>query len=211
MASRTVIKVTKLKPTQITVGMLQVKHKARRLKQLEKRPAELVEFILEHPIRVVLGPKDRAYVIDHHHLALALLKGGFETAPMDVEEDFSQFSMTSFWKKMQTLHFVHPYDAHGELKSLAHIPEKLESLKDDVYRSLAGFVREAGGFAKVKTPYAEFLWADFFRNHIKHKFLKKHFDKVVKHAVLLARTKDAEELPGFISAPMLVKSDFKKV
>jgi len=63
-----------LRPTQMTVGMLQVKHKRLRLRALEKRPAELLDFILEHPIRVVLGPKEKAYVIDHHHLALAIMK-----------------------------------------------------------------------------------------------------------------------------------------
>ena len=72
----------------MTVGMLQVKHKRVRLKALEKRPSELVDFIIEHPIRVVLGPKEKVYVVDHHHLALALIKERFETAPMVVEKDF---------------------------------------------------------------------------------------------------------------------------
>ena len=68
---RSTILISQLQPTQMTVGMLQVKHKRLRLRTLEKRPSELVDFILEHPIRVVLGPKKKAFVIDHHHLALA--------------------------------------------------------------------------------------------------------------------------------------------
>ncbi len=198
MVSRAIVKISQLKPTQITVGRLQVKHKRARLRQLEKRPCELVDFILEHPIRVVLGPNKKAYVIDRHHLALALLEERFETAPMDVEEDFSQLSKTAFWNKMQALNFVHPYDANGKRRSLTHIPKKLEALEDNPYRSLAGFVREAGGFSKVTTPYAEFLWADFYRKHIKEKWLKKHFDRALEQAVLLAQTKDARKLPGFI-------------
>ena len=77
------ILLSRLRPTQLTVGRLEVKHKRKRLRALEKRPAELVDFILEMPIRVVLGPVGKAYVIDHHHLALALLKEDFQTAPME--------------------------------------------------------------------------------------------------------------------------------
>src|SRR5271170_7229261 len=132
---RDVIGISQLRPTQMTVGMLQVKHKRMRLRALEKRPVELVDFILEHPIRVVLGPKEKAYVIDHHHLALALMKEQLETAPMVVEEDFSALAITAFWKKMQSLDFVHPYDADGNQKMLATIPKTLELLTDDPYRS----------------------------------------------------------------------------
>ena len=165
------------------------------------RPAELVSFILEHPIRVVLGPRSKAWVIDHHHLALALIRERFETAPMQVEEDLSSLSATAFWEKMQALDFVHPYDAAGKKKPLDDIPNSLELLKDDPYRSLAGFVREAGGFTKVKTPYAEFLWADYYRSRIKEKLLNKHLSKALKQAMALARDQDAKELPGFLHSP----------
>jgi hypothetical protein len=195
---RTIIELSQLRPTQITVGMLQVKQKRLRLRSLERRPAELVDFILEHPIRVVLGPRERAYVIDHHHLARALIKEQFESAPMDVEDDFSSLTITNFWKKMQAADFVHPYDADGIQKTLNNIPKTLETLTDDPYRSLAGFVREAGGFSKVQTPYAEFLWANFYRSRIKKKILDKHFNKALKQALELAHHKDANSLPGFI-------------
>ena len=35
-------------------------------------------------------------------------------------------------------------------------------LIDDPFRSLAGELRRAGGFAKDTTPFSEFLWADFY-------------------------------------------------
>src|SRR5580698_7290502 len=76
------VELSKLRPTQLTVGMLEVKSKRKRLRQLEKRPGELVHFVLENPIRVVLGPADKTYVIDHHHLALALIREDFHNAPM---------------------------------------------------------------------------------------------------------------------------------
>ena len=92
------LSTTRLRPTQLTVGMLEVELKRRRLRDLEKRPGELVAFILPTPIRVVIGPGQNAYVIDHHHLGLALIKEDFESAPMEIESDFSHLPRRAFWK-----------------------------------------------------------------------------------------------------------------
>jgi hypothetical protein len=198
MTQQHIIPLALLRPTQITVGLLQVKHKRKSLRSLTKRPAELVEFILEHPVRIVMGPAERAYVIDHHHLALALIKERYETAPMQVEEDFSTCSMKEFWKKMQARKFVHPYDAQGRRKPLTAIPKQLKHLEDDPYRSLAGFVRIGGGFAKVQTPFAEFLWADYFRTRIARDMIEDHFTKALKNALVLAADAAAKSLPGYL-------------
>jgi hypothetical protein len=199
--NRNIIEVKQLRPTQMTVGMLQVKHKRARLRELEKRPAELLDFILEHPVRVVLGPKEKVYVIDHHHLALALMKQKLETAPMNVEDDFSSLSLADFWKKMKAHEFVHPYDANGKLKPLSSIPKTLKLLTDDPYRSLAGYVREAGGFTKVPEPFAEFLWADYYRMHIKLKLVDTHFKRALNQAMRLSRHEGATQLPGYVKKP----------
>jgi hypothetical protein len=192
------IPLEQLRPTQITVGMLQVKHKRKRLRALEKRPCELVEFILENPIRVVLGPAHKAYVIDRHHLGLALIKENFETAPMEIEDDFSALSETAFWKKMQARRFVHLEDAAGKRHPLQSLPKSLKRLDDDPYRSLAGFVRTAGGFHKVPTPYAEFRWADYFRSRIDEELLRSHFHKALTQAIAMASHEDAANLPGYL-------------
>ena len=197
---RVSIDLSRLRPTQLTVGMLEVKLKRRRLRELEKRPAELVDFILETPIRVVLGPADKAYVIDHHHLGLALLTEDFQSAPMEIEEDLSHLSNRSFWEAMQAHQFLHLFNAKGKPKPLRSLPKTLKRLKDDPYRSLAGFVRAAGGFAKCETPFAEFCWADFFRERIDKKSLTDNFNKTVKKCIRLASHPDAADLPGFLGA-----------
>jgi len=196
---RNIIALRQLKPTQMTVGMLQVKHKRKGIRKFAKQPAELVEFILEHPIRVVRGPVGKVYVIDHHHLALALIKEQYATAPMQVEEDFSACDTREFWKKMRESGFIYPYDAKGKHKSVADIPKTLFGLKDDPYRSLAGFVRLEGGFSKVETPFAEFLWAHYFREHVPEKLVAKRFPKALKQAMALAKHSEAQHLPGYIS------------
>jgi len=200
------ITLSALRPTQMTVGLLHVKNKRRRLRELEKRPAELVDFILEHPIRVVHGPRDQAYVIDHHHLALALIKENFETAPMHVEDDFSSLSMKSFWAEMHERKFVHLIDAEGKQRDFRALPKCLRELQDNPYRSLAGFVRENGGFQKVPTPFSEFLWAEYYRERIKEKLIRKDFDKALTEAMRLARSDEARHLPGYSSPSSKTKN-----
>ena len=75
----------------------------------------------------------------------------------------------------------------------------MKDLEDDPYRSLAGFVREGGGFQKTLTPYAEFLWADFYRTRIALKLVKKNFARALQQAKRLATSADASALPGYAS------------
>jgi hypothetical protein len=192
------VELSKLRPTQLTVGMLEVKSKRKRLRQLEKRPGELVHFVLENPIRVVLGPADKTYVIDHHHLALALIREDFHNAPMQIEADFSRLPIRRFWTRMQRRKFVHPINARGKKEPVADLPKDLSDLKNDPYRALAGFVREAGGYRKTVTPFEEFAWADYFRKHIGKKVIRGDFKKALKQAMTLSRSKTAERLPGYL-------------
>lgn len=193
------IAVKALRPTQIAVGKLMVKAKRAGLVERERKPQELVDFILANPIRVVSGPLDRHYIVDHHHLGLALLKEGFKTAPVEVLADFSKLSMPEFWKEMEGRQWVHAVDSKGKTRKISDIPSKLTEMEDDIYRSLAGFVRQEGGFTKTQAPYAEFVWADYFRPLINAKLLKADFDSWVRKAKKMAAAPEAAHLPGYIT------------
>ena len=192
------VEVKSLMPTQIAVGFKLVKAKRKGLRALLKQPSELVEFILEHPIRVIMGPKGLFHVIDHHHLAHALLDEGFETAPVDVQHDLSKNTQRGFWLEMEKRNWVYPYDSDGKKRSISAIPKKIWDMEDDPFRSLAGFVRREGGFSKTMTPYVEFKWAQFLRAHIPAKLAKKNFSKALKQAKALATSTAAKDLPGFV-------------
>jgi len=197
------VKVKSLRPTQIAVGLKLVKAKRKGLRAEIKRPSELVDYILLHPIRVVSGPDDLLYVVDHHHLAHALLDEGFDTAPVVVLHDFSKIPMRSFWREMEKRAWVYPYDGDGKKQPLSAIPKKIYHMQDDAYRSLAGFVRRQGGFSKTLTPYVEFRWAQFLREHVPAKVVKKNFNKAVKLAMDAAISPLAKDLPGFVRKPKI--------
>lgn len=193
-----------LKPTQLTVGLREVERKQASLRDMrrEKKPAHTEKYLDAHPIKVVLGPDQGLYVIDHHHLALALLREKYDIVPVDIVHDFSRLSKKDFWREMQARRLVHLEDAEGKPRSIDALPPYLSDLSDDPYRSLAWFVRNNGGFDKVATPYAEFEWANYFRKLIPLERLEADFKAVVREATLLAHDKAAAHLPGYTEAPV---------
>jgi len=68
---------------------------------------------------------------------------------------------------------------------------------DDVYRSLAGFVRDAGGYDKTPTAFAEFVWADYFRRNIPIEAVREDFQSAVRAALPMAQSHWAKHIPGF--------------
>jgi hypothetical protein len=88
--------------------------------------------------------------------------------------------------------WVHPYDSKGRLRPYSDLPKTIKSMEDDPYRSLAGELRNLGGFAKDTTPFSEFLWANFLRPRIKAKAIKADFDAALTKALTLAKTGDAD-------------------
>jgi hypothetical protein len=184
-----------LRPTQITVGMREVEAK-RALWRSRPRDAE-GKFLGSHMVPAVIGPKGRPWIVDHHHLALAMKMEGVEQVMVSVLARLDHLPKQRFLAFMDAHNWLHPYDAQGQRGTFGDLPKSITDLVDDPYRSLAGIVRQAGGYAKSPTPYTEFLWADFFRDRIKPGRLDDHFDDCVAEAVPLARTREACYLPGW--------------
>jgi hypothetical protein len=184
-----------LRPTQITVGMHEVEEKRKRWR--EKHGDKAGEFLATHMIPVVLGPKERRYVTDHHHLARALLEEGVKQVATTVILDLSRLEIDAFWVVLDNRGLMHPFDEDGKRRGYKDIPRAIDDLIDDPYRSLAGELRSAGGYAKDTTPFSEFLWADFLRRRITRKEIAKNFNDAIAEALKLAKSGDADYLPGW--------------
>lgn len=184
----------KLRPTQLSVGKAEVAAKRQAWKRLDKKKRK--ELLASHWFPGVLGPKGKVYIVDHHHLGLALLEEQVESVPVMVQRDFSWLEPNVFWRTMEFNRWAHPYNEHGQRMDYEAFPTSLASLRDDPYRTLAARVREAGGYSKDTTPYAEFLWADFLRHRLKLEN-RKPGANALKLALDLAHTHDAAYLPGW--------------
>ena len=85
----------------------------------------------------------------------------------------------------------------GRRRPYSDLPKSVDKLIDDPFRSLAGELRRAGGFAKDTTPFSEFLWADFLRRRMKRKAVGANFERALEKALELAKSLDADYLPGW--------------
>jgi len=184
-----------LRPTQMTVGMREVSAKR---EEWRNRPRDSAgKYLGSHMIPAVLGPDARPWVVDHHHLALAMHLEGVTEVMVSFIARLDTLPKKRFMAFMDAHNWLHPYDEKGKRCEFEDLPKKLTDMADDPYRSLAGEVRCAGGYAKSPVPYTEFLWADFFRDRIDADRLMDHFAKTVEDAVPLARSAEAKYLPGW--------------
>ena len=189
------VRISELRPTQITVGMREVKEKRKRWK--DKHGKKAARFLGGHMIPVILGPKQRHYVIDHHHLARALHEEGVEEILTTVVADLSSLEKDAFWFMLDNHSWMHPFDDEGKRRDYDAIPKSVDKLIDDPFRSLAGELRRAGGFAKDTTPFSEFLWADLLRRRIKRKVVEDDFAHALELGMKLAKSQEAGYLPGW--------------
>ena len=184
-----------LRPTQMTAGFAEVALKRRDWAGLSKKDRK--QLLQSHWFPSVLGPRGRSFIVDHHHLGLALHEEGVERVKLMVLDDLSYLDPVIFWRVMEQRNWVHPFDDKGERRPYTDIPASLTELRDDPHRSLAGMLRSAGGYAKDSSPFAEFLWADYLRPHVTRAQIRNDLALALREAQGLARSPLARYLPGW--------------
>lgn len=189
------VELADLKPTQITAGFAEVAQKRQQWAGLSK--AARRQLLKTHWFPAILGPRQRYHIVDHHHLGLALHEEGVKRVNVMVLADLSYLQVETFWRVMEQRNWAHPFDRTGKRRDFASIPKKIVQLVDDPYRSLAGFLRAAGGYAKDTSPFAEFLWADYLREHVSTAEMAESMDAAVRESVGLAKSPLARYLPGW--------------
>ena len=179
------VRMFQVVPTQTAVGMREVSYKIAHLKD-EK-----------DPLPVVVGPDGNFYLIDHHHLALAFVKTGIGQADAEILKNWADHTTSEFWDKMRESAWVYLYDEHGDGPiPVTALPKQIWQLKDDPFRSLAGAVRDKGGFQKTDKPYMEFTWANFFRKKLNWSGSDAGWHQAIDDALQLAKSSEAKSLPG---------------
>ena len=191
----TAVGITNLFPTQMTVGMREVAIKRNRWRK--KNRDETGNYLKTHQIPVIFGPGARPYLIDRHHLLLALHEEGVREVPVSIVANMSGFSFGEFWTALESRNWTHPFDDEGQRCSYDDMPASVNELIDDPFRSLAGAVKRADGYAKDKSPFSEFRWADFLRQRITRELIERDFGRALALAMDLAQTTEAVALPGW--------------
>ena len=67
---------------------------------------------------MILGPRRRQYVIDHHHLTRALHEEGVENILTSVVADLSSLEENLFWFVLDNRGWMHPFNSDGKRREL---------------------------------------------------------------------------------------------
>jgi hypothetical protein len=185
-----------LRPTQMTVGMKAVIEKSARWKQLseQERSARMRAQLFP----AVKGVGGLYFILDGHHTALALFNDKAKSVQIGLVADLSHLSPDEFWVFLDHRSWVHCYDEDGQRQPLAHIPLRLQELRDDPYRSLAASVQRQGGFCQPDEPFFEFLWANHFRGRIDPLLVANQHEEAVRAALGMSHSEDCAHLPGWV-------------
>jgi len=189
------VEIADLRPTQMTIGLREVSRKRAEWRKRAERDGP--DFLGRHMIPAVYGPKHRLYLIDHHDLGLALHEEGVNHVLVNVVADLGGLEKSIFWTFMDNRNWLHPFDSEGKRHAYGRLPKTIDAMADDPFRSLAGELRRAGGYAKQGTPYTEFLWADFLRHRVASKQVDEDFQSALITALDIAHGEEASYLPGW--------------
>ena len=187
--------IASLRPTQMTLGMLEVKKRKNHIAKLTDQA--LTDYLDARLVTAVLAPDSQRYIIDRHHLCRALLELGNRDVKCETICDASHLAEDEFWRFLDLRGWVHPFDADGKRQAISALPRRINDLVDDPFRSLAGLLRNEKGFLKNDTAFEEFIWADFLRRRIDRALIERDVAAALQQADALAHSKDAAHLPGY--------------
>ncbi|KAL9648411.1 hypothetical protein ABK040_014033 [Willaertia magna] len=241
------LKILNAHPAQIPVGLAEVYCKVKQFEFKYEDEASLNKYLAKHTVPVVKGPSNDPksknavfYVVDHHHLLVSLYLSKFSKSNFpnyydvnaryviaEVVNNYSNDGLDtlSFWRKMVEKGFAYTKDERGLNLTLPNfittLPSTITKLKNDPYRSLSGFDRYYGGYAKdASVFFVDFIWANFLREQGSGTFspvlngfystlvqnadvngaVKVEFEKqrsVTQYAVKLSESSIAKGLPGY--------------
>jgi len=193
------LQVRELKPTQFAVGEGEVKCKRGRIESMSKK--KLKEWLEDQDrhVPVVIGPSGKFFMLDKHHTVRALCEANVnedsKVMICEVRHKWHE-DREGFWEKMVVNGLMWLYDQKGLFPMTpALIPTEIKLLLDDPYRTLAWMVRVNGGFAKIDAHFAEFQWANFFREKVPIKMLRDISDSLLPFAINQSKSEWCEVDP----------------
>ncbi|MBC7370610.1 MAG: hypothetical protein H7326_03540 [Bdellovibrionaceae bacterium] len=179
--------------------MLEVDEKISVVNAYSKK--ERQAYVEETTVPVVRAPNGQLYIVDRHHFLCVCYHSGIDEVKVKVVKDFKGTKITyrDFWNWMGKSRSAYLYCQFGEgPRREFYLPRDIRGLADDPYRSLAWFVRKSGAFENSEKNFAEFQWANFFREKkLLNRYGMAGFEKALVKAVALAQSAEARKLPGY--------------
>ncbi|WP_372652196.1 ParB-like protein [Halobacteriovorax sp.] len=196
------ISLERVHPTQAFIGLDQIPSKIKKIEKKYKKN-KLTEYLKEKWTPAIIGPDNKYWIIDRHHLSYSILKSKIPNKKqglfIKVIFDWSSYSWSYFKERMNDKSFLYLKDDKFKPITFEELPLSIGKLRDNPYRSLAYFAREKNCFNKVNVPFLEFTWGEYFYKKGISISDKINYKKPIKQALKLCKHDSARHLPGFIS------------
>eukprot|EP01005_Ploeotia_sp_CARIB1_P000654 NODE_189_length_1236_cov_429.799820_g185_i0.p1 GENE.NODE_189_length_1236_cov_429.799820_g185_i0~~NODE_189_length_1236_cov_429.799820_g185_i0.p1 ORF type:complete len:266 (-),score=62.43 NODE_189_length_1236_cov_429.799820_g185_i0:437-1180(-) len=195
-------------PTQQSLGYQYAIHS--KLAKVNGKSSEdsIQHYLHNHEVPVVLFD-NKFYITDHHHLSWAMLHSKWEGQQLmycTVICNLQNYTTSQFWTYMKEQAWVYLTGNTGQPITPDDLPATLDTLLDDPYRSLSGFVKYHG-FEKTCADFSEFTWGNFFRTNLPGLKPNATYQAILGEqtaAINLARSSKAAQLPGYVAPPTVV-------
>lgn len=195
-------RILDLKPMQIPAGMLEVQDKARALRDMKSKESDA--WLREGSVPIVEDYKGRKRPVDHHHEARAAWEADLDEAYThryfddEMHDRIKALPRDQFYAVTRAMGLFYDRDQFGVgPHDPNHLPEDVRGLADDPYRSIAWQVRKRGGYDKTSIPFAEFKWAQYFRERVSTYPTRADFEQSVLEAMKIVHDAAAKGLPGY--------------
>lgn len=199
-----IAKLEDIRPSQAAVGLFSIKDKAGKIEK-EWAQNELDEFLEEEANPAVISPEGKLHIIDGHHfhyaLATANIPNERKRSYIDVIADFRSRSKKEFREYMIENKYVYLKSSTFKDICFDELPKSFTALEDNPYRSLSWIAKERDCFDKTKTPFAEFLWGQFFKDKgikLSSSLNAQELGEAVEKAMKLCSSPEASKLPGYV-------------
>lgn len=201
-----------LRPTQCACGWQEVAQKEKEM-LIKMQEGKWESYLRKKTIPVIAAPNGKMYLVDRHHMALALLHladawdWGIEKKGSNpyqycyvrivADERGGKWDKKGFYQHMEQQGMLYPFNEDGQRVRIREIPYSIGDLKDDPFRALAGFARKMGAYKKVPIPYTEFAWAQYYRSILSKTMVKNDMRQALRLVLALSWDPKAQHLPGY--------------
>jgi hypothetical protein len=192
------VEVTELQPTQMCVGLAEVRN--RQVDFSQESADERRRYLGGKPVPLVRSRLGRLWMVDRHHRLRALVElDPRATAYGYVVHESNGSSRAEVLLDLQERGWLYLYDGRGQGPlPPTDLPERLDALQDDPYRSLVWKLKKEGLIeAAPLIPFHEFRWGAWLRTRALPPFSSSQLEPALPAARALVRSPAASGLAGW--------------
>ena len=189
------VPVARLQPTQMCIGLAELNHRIADF--AEASPSRRRHYLRRKPVPLVRNGAGALWMVDRHHRLSALQRVDSQaTAFGYVVLDLATTDRRQTLRALRQRGWLYLHDMRGQGPwSPELLPQRLEKLQDDRYRSLVWKLkREDLMTTSPLIPFHEFHWAAWLRRHSLPAFHSLYLDPVLPAARRLVCSADAAAL-----------------